>query len=152
MTKTTNFFDRLSELSDLKGFKNVRSLALDGLGYKSYEKLNRLKDSNNKPSINIIEDIANLFDDVSLDWLVLGKGNIIIDNQQQPTVTNSNTDSKLEDLFADYLGSPKAKKVINQLIAEHMIGINSMIKLLVLKDEITKELDSVLDENLKTHS
>lgn len=70
------FYKRLIQLVDIKGFKNLNDFALNGLKYDSSSKLSRLKDDNKKPSFEIIEDIANKFEDLNLRWFLLGKGEI----------------------------------------------------------------------------
>lgn len=76
MKNKTNFFERLTKLITDKGYKSLNDFAVNGLGYKSSEKLNRLKDDHNKPSLTIIEDIANAFAEVNLNWLIMGTGNM----------------------------------------------------------------------------
>ena len=72
------------EVSNLQGFKNVSNFAKLGLGYKSPQKINRLKESGNKPSIDIIEDIVNKYN-INSDWLIFGKGEML--NQPAKTGT-----------------------------------------------------------------
>jgi len=48
------------------------------LGYNSPQKLYRLFNTENaSPSCQIIEDISNKFDDLNLNWLFTGKGNML---------------------------------------------------------------------------
>ena len=68
------FFKRLSYIVESEGFKNLNDFALNGLKYESSSKLNRLKDDKNKPSVEILLDIANKFENINLHWLVTGKG------------------------------------------------------------------------------
>lgn len=70
----SEFYKRLSQLSENKGFNSINKFALDGLNYASSEKLNRLKKENTSPSFEIIIDISNKFEDVNLNWLITGKG------------------------------------------------------------------------------
>ncbi len=72
-----NFYNRLSQLSENKGFKSINKFALDGLNYSSSEKLNRLKKENTNPSVEILLDISNKFEDVNIDWLLTGKGEML---------------------------------------------------------------------------
>lgn len=71
-----NFYARLLQLSEYKGFKSLNKFALEGLNYSSSEKLNRLKKENTNPSVEILLDISNKFEDINIDWLLTGKGNI----------------------------------------------------------------------------
>lgn len=73
----SNIFDRILALSEIKGYKSLRDFSVNGLGYKGSEKLNRLKKKGAAPSIDILLDISNKFSDVSLDWLIVGRGNVI---------------------------------------------------------------------------
>ncbi len=69
-----------------------------------------------------LANIIAVYDDMNLYWLITGKGEMLLENQQSPTDTNStiSTDAKFEDLLVDLLSSPKAKKVINHLITERL--------------------------------
>lgn len=75
--KKSYFFDRLLQVFDYYNIKNVTSFACDYLGYKSPEKINRLKDGNNKPSYDILCDISNKFDSVDIKWLITGQGEML---------------------------------------------------------------------------
>lgn len=64
---------RLKQFIDDKGI-GVIDLALL-LGYSSPQKLYRLFNTENaSPSVQIIEDISNKFEDLNLNWLFTGKG------------------------------------------------------------------------------
>lgn len=74
---------RLNEYMKALGI-NTRKLSID-LGYDQPEKLYRLfRDKNAKPSIDIIEDISNKFDDLNLQWLLTGKGEMLIKQGNTP--------------------------------------------------------------------
>ncbi len=77
MKKNTTFFERVNQLLEYEGFKSVNDFALNGLGYNSSEKLNRLKKEGTKPSYDILEDVANKFEDVNVDWLLTGRGTML---------------------------------------------------------------------------
>ena len=83
------------------------------------------------PKFDLIEQIAKNFE-ISYEWLLLGKGEMLLENQQSPTDTNSakSTDAKFEDLLVDLLSSPKAKKVINHLITERLTPITDNIEVI----------------------
>ncbi|UUC45557.1 S24 family peptidase [Flavobacterium cerinum] len=77
MKNNTSFFERLMQVCEIKRIKNVGELARK-LGYSSPEKLYRLeRDNSNKPSYQIILDLSNLFDDVDLNWLMTGRGDML---------------------------------------------------------------------------
>jgi hypothetical protein len=77
MKESTNFFERLTQLYELKGFKSLNDFAKNGLGYASSEKLNRLRDASKNPSIDIVLDITNKFEQIDTDWLLTGKGEML---------------------------------------------------------------------------
>jgi len=70
------FSYRLRQLIESKDFKSANEFAL-GLGYDSSEKIGRLlRDPKNKPSFEILQDIANKFPDVDMNWLITGTNKI----------------------------------------------------------------------------
>ncbi len=71
------FYERVSQFSNYKGYNSINDFAKNGLGYNASEKLNRLKDEKNKPSFDIIADISNKFEDIDLNWLVTGRGEML---------------------------------------------------------------------------
>jgi hypothetical protein len=74
LKKETNIFERITLIGSNKGFKSINDFAINGLGYRSSEKINRLKDPSKQPSFEIIRDISNKFEDISVRWLVTGIG------------------------------------------------------------------------------
>lgn len=82
------FYKRLTQLIEKKGFKSLNDFALNGLKYDSSSKLSRLKDENKKPSFEILEDIANKFEDLNLRWLILGKEEMIKGIEISNEITN----------------------------------------------------------------
>ena len=77
LTKKSNFFERISQIIDYYGIKNVNSFAKEYLGYDSSEKINRLKKENAKPSFEILNDISNKFEYINVEWLLTGRGNML---------------------------------------------------------------------------
>lgn len=72
---------RLSEFLSYKGL-NANSLAGE-LGYKSSEKLSRLfRIKGAKPSLDIIKDVSNKFEEFSIEWWINGVGNMIKKSKQ----------------------------------------------------------------------
>jgi hypothetical protein len=65
LNKNTTFFQRLLKLSEYKGFNSLNKFAIEGLNYSSSEKLNRLKKENTNPSVDILLDISNKFEDIN---------------------------------------------------------------------------------------
>jgi len=131
-----NFYDRLKQVLELKGFKNLRTFAIDGLGYRSYEKLNRLKDGTKKPGYQILLDISNKFENINLNWLITGKGEILLtnSNQQQPTVLPTGDLEK--DLVAKFAN-----------ISTRDIAFYTHLRLKIMQED---EMFNALIENLAT--
>jgi len=80
MKKSSNFFERIIQLINYYGINSVNSFALDYLKYNSSEKINRLKKPNTNPSFDILCDIANKFEEIDMNWLLLGVGKMLKDN------------------------------------------------------------------------
>lgn len=97
MKDISNIFERITQLYTHFGYSSVNDFAVNGLGYKASEKINRLKDPKNKPSIDIILDVSNKFE-INTDWLLFGEGEMIkrkIDNSlYNETITKSITFSE----------------------------------------------------------
>ena len=71
-----NIVHRMKTFLDYKQMA-VMDLSLI-LGYNSPQKLYRLFNTENaSPSCQIIEDIANKFDDLNLNWLFTGNGKML---------------------------------------------------------------------------
>lgn len=70
-------FERIRKLYEYQGFNSLNDFSLNGLGYSSPQKLNRLKDPKKKPSYDILVDILTKFREVNARWLILGDGPMI---------------------------------------------------------------------------
>lgn len=79
-------FEKIMQIAVYYGFKSINDFAKNGLGYKSSEKLNRLKKPNAKPSLDIVMDISNKFEEVDLNWFLTNKGGNMLLN----TTVNNN--------------------------------------------------------------
>jgi len=79
LNDNSTFFDRILQIANNQGYKNINDFAKNGLGYSSSQKLNRLKDPETKPSLDIIEDISNKFEGINLDWMIFGRGAMLTD-------------------------------------------------------------------------
>nr|DAS81272.1 MAG TPA: putative transcriptional regulator [Caudoviricetes sp.] len=90
----TNFFDRIMQVAEYKGYKNPSEFAKRGLGWTSSEKINRLKDESKKPSVDILIEISNKFDDVNLGWLLTGKGEMLKEEEILPVAVHTNNPKK----------------------------------------------------------
>jgi hypothetical protein len=98
LNKNTTFFQRLLKLSEYKGFNSLNKFAIEGLNYSSSEKLNRLKKENTNPSVDILLDISNKFEDINLDWLITGNGEMLKNVPQETfnTVQQPDEEYKIE--------------------------------------------------------
>ena len=90
----TNFFDRIMQVAEYKGYKNPSEFAKRGLGWTSSEKINRLKDESKKPSVDILIEISNKFDDINLGWLLTGKGEMLKKEEILPVAVHTNNPKK----------------------------------------------------------
>ena len=75
LNKNSNFFERTLEIALFYGFSGIPELA-KALGYSSPEKLYRLKKENAKPSVDILQDLSNKFEDLDLNWYITGEGSL----------------------------------------------------------------------------
>ncbi|MFC0344013.1 S24 family peptidase [Epilithonimonas hispanica] len=75
LNKNSNFFERTLEIALFYGFSGIPELA-KALGYSSPEKLYRLKKENAKPSVDILQDLSNKFEDLDLNWYITGQGSL----------------------------------------------------------------------------
>ena len=105
LNKNSNFFERTEEIAKHYGYDNITELAR-ALGYASPEKLHRLKKENAKPSVDILQDLTNKFEDLNLSWYITGQGTFNKKTAIQPLANNeldvlipTKKDSK-ENLFS----------------------------------------------------
>ncbi len=67
---------RLKQFLEYKGIGIIDLSVV--LGYNSPQKLYRLFNTENaNPSVQIVEDISNKFEDLNLNWLFTGKGKML---------------------------------------------------------------------------
>jgi len=79
MNKNSDFFERILQITEYYKIKNVNSFAKDWLNYSSPEKIYRLKEENKSPSYEILQNISNKFENINMNWLLTGKGNMLLD-------------------------------------------------------------------------
>ncbi len=110
-----DFFKRLMQIVEKEGFKNINDFALNGLKYDSSSKLSRLKDEKNKPSVEILEDIANKFENVDLHFLITGS--VKYSNNDDNNILSENSSSytllKKSDLIESKNETISALKQLN---------------------------------------
>jgi hypothetical protein len=78
MNKNNNIFERILQVIEFHNIKSVNIFAIKYLGYSSSEKINRLKNPNNKPSYEILLDISNKFENINMNWLINGTGEMLL--------------------------------------------------------------------------
>jgi hypothetical protein len=77
MNFNSNIYERLLKIVEYHNIENINIFALKYLGYKSAEKLYRLNRENSNPSFEIIQDIANKFPEIDMNWFITGQGNML---------------------------------------------------------------------------
>lgn len=75
--ENSEFFQRIMQIIDYKGIKNVNIFATQYLKYDAPQKINRLKKQDTNPSYEIIQDIVNTFEEIDANWLITGKGQML---------------------------------------------------------------------------
>jgi len=96
MKENSNLFQRICQIIDYYEIKSLNAFALDHLKYTSSEKINRLKKQNANPSFDILCDIATRFEQIDMNWLLLGVGNMLKDD-----TVNSESDMKYDIKIVD---------------------------------------------------
>lgn len=97
----STYYNRLEIFARAKGYKTVNSFGINALKYSSSEKLNRLKKEGNKPSIDVLIDITNVFVDFNIHWYVTGKGEMLLNEtkkEENKEVSLLGLNEKVKDL------------------------------------------------------
>ena len=104
----TNFFERIMQVANYQGYKNPSEFAKKGLNWDSSEKINRLKDPNKKPSVDILLEISNKFVDISPEWLLTGRGEMLKPSHenQEPHITILKGNRKTRDAIIEHQEIP----------------------------------------------
>jgi len=103
--KAENLVERLKLF--MQSYKLNQSELAKELGYKSSEKISRLfrKDGAN-PSVDIILDISNRFEDLNIEWLLTGNG---LMKKEESLNDLMSKQLKENDLFIQFLRERIAK-------------------------------------------
>lgn len=141
----SDFFDRMNIIMKYHGIKNLNTLATKHLGYKSAEKLNRVRREESLPSIDIIVDIAKKFNEFSLDWLILGEGKIF---KSQKVYSNDETDLDISKENNITYEKSTDEYIIQELLIKN-IQIKAKDEQLKNKDEEINRLLDIVDEKLE---
>ncbi|MCK0201114.1 S24 family peptidase [Ornithobacterium rhinotracheale] len=117
--KKSNLFEKIIQISEYYGYNSINDFSINGLGYTSSEKINRLKDPNKKPSIDIINDVSNKFE-INLNWLLNDIGEMVIGQKPNvqkklynKSITQSITKSVTNEKFKKGYTSEKEEKTKN---------------------------------------
>ncbi len=137
------FYLRLREFYKSLGYKNDRAFSVNALGYNGSEKINRLKKDGNKPSIDILKDISNKFENFNLHWYITGKGEMLLsDNENCSSAPPSSSELTLESLDLEIKRKDFEIKGLVIELTELKEEVEDLKKfaLNVLKEEVKKEL------------
>lgn len=145
LNENSNFYERTLRIAVKYGYSGIPELA-KALGYGSPEKLYRLKKENTKPSVDILQDLSNKFEDLDLNWFITGKGDMTVQkagkvlpevhierdfSNKTPiivTVDSHNQDNIVlvtQPLQAGYLKGYNDKSFIAKLPTFRMPGLNN---------------------------
>lgn len=138
------FFKRLLQVIEFQGFKNINDFALNGLKYESSSKLNRLKDDKNKPSVEIILDIANYFPNINTHWLLTGKGNMLL-TSNDPLNTSLNEPNEIYKLDNPTQVSENYSILKQNILLKDDI-IKSLKEKIETKDKQLSQFESILEK------
>lgn len=125
MKDISNIFERIVELYTHFGYSSINDFAVNGLGYKASEKINRLKDPKNKPGIDIIVDISNKFE-INTDWLLFGIGQM-----QKPNIKEKLPNEMVTNTVT-FLEETKNTENVTQLVNEPQKIYNSTPKVVTV--------------------
>ena len=115
MVNTDDFIKRLEILFDY--YSLSASVFADKIGVQR-SSLSHLLSGRNKPSLDFILKIIEVFPDVDLYWILNGKGTFpkseakigTINETPNPFITTGNTENKMEEvpnLFSEKIAAPK---------------------------------------------
>ncbi|SEG62444.1 hypothetical protein [Sphingobacterium lactis] len=127
LSENSSFFERIIQIIDYKGIKNVNIFATKCLGYDAPQKINRLKKPENNPSFEILIDIVNKFEEIDANWLLTGRGDMLKSCKQDSNVVALGKDfpSNCEELRDKYI---KLLEDYNQLLKSKLNGDSSADK------------------------
>ena len=136
MVNTDDFIKRLEIILDYNGL-NASSFA-DKIGVQR-SSLSHLLSGRNKPSLDFILKIIEVFPDVDLYWILNGKGTFPKSEKKSdpiittptPTINNKIVETEIEkqvDLFSDEIATPKNRleeKFVNTIPNTHNSASNN---------------------------
>jgi len=123
MNKKSNFFEKISQIIDYYGIKNVTSFAKDYLNYTSSEKINRLKDNNKHPSYEILVDISNKFEEIDANWLLTGRGKMLKNDNETLMPSESTNNKELLDMIERLVRENERFKMEIEVLKNGDVGL-----------------------------
>jgi hypothetical protein len=122
LSKSSNIYERIEQLCVAKNLRGVQDLAKK-LGYDSAEKFYRLgRLENANPSVDMLIDLSNMFVDLNLRWLILGKGEMLLVDESYRF-----TEKRKEDL--EEPTSPYTNTRISQLELQNKTLLEAIEKI-----------------------
>lgn len=109
------YYTRIKEIAEHFGFRSVNEFATKGLNYTSSEKINRLKKENTKPSIDIIINISNKFENINSYWILTGEGTMLKNEQK---TSYEQVLNYLKDHMEDLIQDNKFNYIIDYIITK----------------------------------
>lgn len=109
------YYTRIKEIAEYFGFRSVNEFAIKGLNYTSSEKINRLKKKNTKPSIDIIINISDKFENINSYWILTGEGTMLKNEQN---ISYEQVLNYLKDHMEDLIQDNKFNYIIDYIITK----------------------------------
>ena len=159
MKNKSDVFKRIKIFLTAKGFKNLSDFS-DYVGFKAPEKLYRLRRvPKSRPSFGMLLEMANAFDDLNLNWLITGTGEMLLPETTEDSIKMDNNpvaDSMTGLLQAiTRVNNTALKKDIEQL--QHQLHVLTesekeikekveYIYKMLLKTELSEHIEKTIDK------
>lgn len=124
LNKISSYFERIMQIADFYGYKNTNEFAKNALQYKSSEKINRLKNPSNKPSIDILLDISNKFEKINSGWLLTGRGSMLSKGSDN-SISEESIEIKSDIVITKVLEMVKELSAENALLKQKLKALSS---------------------------
>ena len=154
MNNTSDIFERIEMFSEHKGFKNLSDFS-DYVGFKAPEKLYRLRRvPKSRPSFGMLLQIANAFDDLNLNWLVTGTGEMLLPEKitGEAAENKNSTDMERNPVADSMTGLLQAiAKANDTALKEDIKQLQHQLQVLAESEkEIKEKVDYIYKMLLKT--
>ncbi|MEM9687639.1 MAG: hypothetical protein AAF934_12075 [Bacteroidota bacterium] len=153
MKNKSDIFERIKMFSARKGFKNLSDFS-DYVGFKAPEKLYRLRRvPKSRPSFGMLAEMANTFDDLNLNWLVTGTGEMLLPEKiTAASEGRGSTDMKHNPVADSITGLLKAIVKVNETgLKEDIEQLQHQLQDLAESEkEIKEKVDDIYKMLLKT--